>query len=304
MKCGTTTIHHILDQHPRVFIPYEELHFFDADDVLQHPDFNFFRDGRWTSQQLDADPGRFWAWYKNKFDGAKSAQLLGEDSTTYLASRLAHRRLAKQRVTPKIIACLRNPVDRAYSHYWHLVKTGRCGHSFEDLLRVAPAKLLTRSLYKSQLEHLLRYIPRERVHVMLLEDFVADKRNQVQQLVEFLGLSFDELPESSLETRSNPAALPKHVGLQLTFSRVATSTRFLRYSKKLPNQAPKPRWTSRALARVHRQINPIVERRPPSMLPATRERLESYFIRELAGLDDVVGRPVMQTWFPGRSVSV
>ena len=101
MKSGTSTVHAILAQHPRVFIPDPELHFFDADDLLQHPDFNFFRDGSWTSQQLESDPERFWAWYAAHFADAKPDQLLGEDSTTYLASPLAHRRLARQPTAPK-----------------------------------------------------------------------------------------------------------------------------------------------------------------------------------------------------------
>ena len=41
-KSATTTLHTILNKHPDVFIPNGELHFFDMDDIFEHPDFNEF----------------------------------------------------------------------------------------------------------------------------------------------------------------------------------------------------------------------------------------------------------------------
>lgn len=46
MKSGTTTVHGILNRHPQIFIPDPEIHFFDIDDVLQHPDYFCFQ-GEW-----------------------------------------------------------------------------------------------------------------------------------------------------------------------------------------------------------------------------------------------------------------
>jgi hypothetical protein len=182
-----------------------------------------------------------------------------------------------------------------------MVKTGRCGLTFEELLRVSPATVLDRSRYESQLRHLLQCIARERVHVMLLEEFVRDKETQMRRLLEFLQLPFDDLPAGSLETRANPARLPKYVGLQRLLARAVTSTQFIRYAKCLPNPAPSPQTLSKVLVRAHRKLNPLIERRPPELLPATRKRLEDYFLRELEGLDEVIGRPVMQEWFPVRA---
>ena len=46
MKSGTTTLHNILNEHPDVFIPDSEIHFFDMDDVIEHPEFNYFINGK------------------------------------------------------------------------------------------------------------------------------------------------------------------------------------------------------------------------------------------------------------------
>ena len=47
MKCGTTTVHGILNSHPDIGIPNTEINFFDIDDTLEHSDFIFHADGRW-----------------------------------------------------------------------------------------------------------------------------------------------------------------------------------------------------------------------------------------------------------------
>ena len=48
MKSGTTTLHDMLNTHPDVFIPKGELHFFDHDDIFQHPNFNIYKKSFWN----------------------------------------------------------------------------------------------------------------------------------------------------------------------------------------------------------------------------------------------------------------
>ena len=127
MKSGTTTLHHILNQHQNVFIPDRELGFFGIDNLVQHPDYSYF-DGRiWYTQLIDDDPLHFWSWYSSHFNDALERRVVGGDSTTYLASEVAATRIGLQNKPIKLVVMLRNPTARAYSDYWHRVRL-RQGH--------------------------------------------------------------------------------------------------------------------------------------------------------------------------------
>ena len=95
MKSGTSTLHQILGSHPKIYIPKEEIHFFDIDNLIQHSDFNFYieREDKWTYQTMKYNSEKMWDWYSKKFEGNNN-YLKGEVSTTYLASRIAAERIS------------------------------------------------------------------------------------------------------------------------------------------------------------------------------------------------------------------
>jgi hypothetical protein len=84
MKSGTSTLHAILDKHPKIFMPSYEIGFFDIDNILVHNDFNFYVESKWVNQSMDKNPKLMWDWYHSKFREGESL-VKGEDSTTYLA---------------------------------------------------------------------------------------------------------------------------------------------------------------------------------------------------------------------------
>ena len=120
-KCGTTSLHFILAQNPAVGIPEDEVHFFDADDPIGHPDFLFGRPG--GLDWYDPCPGNVesLAWYASRFADFTDKPMIGEDSTIYLQSEVAAARIAETLPEVRLIFMLRDPVKRAYSQYWHLV---------------------------------------------------------------------------------------------------------------------------------------------------------------------------------------
>ncbi len=79
----------------------------------------------------------------------------GEGSSIYLASRIA-----LQNKEIKLNFLLRNPTKRAYSQYYHMLRTGRSTHTFEDTLKYNPVSVLERSLYKDHLEPYYKNIPK------------------------------------------------------------------------------------------------------------------------------------------------
>src|SRR5262245_10285732 len=97
-KAGTTWLAKCLGEHPDVFMPgAKELVFFDYGD-FEH--------------RLDD--------YQAHFQGVRSESAVGEFTTRYMASELPAPRIQRMIPGARLIACLRNPADQIYSHYWHL----------------------------------------------------------------------------------------------------------------------------------------------------------------------------------------
>ncbi|WP_259082583.1 sulfotransferase [Salinibacter ruber] len=117
MKCGTSSMHAILSSREDVFIPEGEVHFFTLGDPIQSPETVKFDPERTVFNLNDEKKVE---WYRSFFEGADSDQLIGEDSTTYLSSRVAPERIRELLPDVKLIFMLRNPVDRSLSHYRHL----------------------------------------------------------------------------------------------------------------------------------------------------------------------------------------
>ena len=103
-KSGTTTLHWRLKEHPQVFIPDfpQEIHFFD--DAK-----NFERGLRW---------------YEGLFAGWKGQRAVGQTSPLYLYAPEVPERIHAVLPDARFVFILRDPVDRAYAHYWHSVKKG------------------------------------------------------------------------------------------------------------------------------------------------------------------------------------
>ncbi|MFT6985524.1 MAG: hypothetical protein ACJAT7_001334 [Psychromonas sp.] len=297
MKSGTTTLHGMLNQHPDVFIPEKELHFFDRDNIIQHPDFNQFSGGQWSSHQ----PKDYWAWYNQQFSLANPQQLVGEDSTTYLASPLAAKRIALQHKAIKLVIMLRQPSRRAFSQYWHLVRSNRMPYRFEDCIKLNPHSVLNRSLYTLQIQQYLKYIPRENIHFVIFEEFIADKAKVLKGVCEHIGVDDKKLPATAINLHENATTYPKFYALQLLKNSLFPQAGNINYDQhfehSLSHKIKFRNTIYRLINGVHRKINPLVTKKPKEMEVATKEFLDKYFINELEGLNELIGRDVLSLWF-------
>jgi hypothetical protein len=177
MKSGTSSMHAMLAQHPDIFIPTEEIGFFDIDNIIEHYDFSFYdkKSRQWTTQDMNTNTKLLWDWYSSKFEMG-AGKILGEDSTSYLTSKFAAQRIGYQDKEIKLIFMLRQPSKRAYSNYHHLIRSGIIAHSFEDVLQYHPNLVLRRSLYKDQLEAYYRFIPKENIKIVVFEDLIENSK--------------------------------------------------------------------------------------------------------------------------------
>ncbi len=309
MKSGTSTLHRILERHPRIFIPNNEIHFFDIDNILAHSDFNSFdrKDLTWKSQSMEKDAKKMWDWYLSKFQGKKDF-IKGEDSTTYLESSIAAKRLALQDKQIKLIFILRHPVDRAYSNYWHLLRSGRAMFDFEDTLRYNPCSVLNRSLYMDQLRSYYDYFPRERIKIILFEDLKRFPKETIKGVSKYLNIDFNEFPEKAFGTHYNRSARPKSVKLQILKNRYFRAWGNSHYKNNLPYSLMGDdksifKFAGNFLHKVYSRLNSSSEFEIPQINNDSRQLLNDYFHRELTGIDDLTGEDIFNRWFDTKGIS-
>ncbi|MCF8241113.1 MAG: sulfotransferase [Melioribacteraceae bacterium] len=303
MKSGTSTLHSILNEHPNVFIPKNEINFFDIDNILQHSDFNYYYRSidKWINQSMNSFPTELWSWYSQHFEG-KNDLVIGEDSTTYLASKLAAKRISIQKKKIKLVFTLRQPTERAYSQYWHMLRSGRATHSFESTLKFNPETVINRSLYLDQLKWYFEFLEKDQIMVIIFEEFLKDKNKIIFELCSFLNLDFNLFPEDAKNIHSNPAMMPVFPKLQGLKNKLFRSLGNQRYINYLPLKSESygkfGTLIPKVIEKAHNTVfNPRISMKPPKMRESTRNFLNEYFISELNGLDELLERDVLSFWF-------
>jgi Sulfotransferase family len=303
MKCGTTSLHYILNSHPHVFVPRQEIHFFDLDDLIQHPDFFFFNGRRWYYPSFSKKNREYWDWYSAFFAGANEEQLLGEDSTCYLASEVAPERISNVDKEIKIIIMLRDPADRAYSHYWHLVRTGRATLSFEETIQIQPGSILTRSLYEKQVRNYLRFIPRERIYFVIFEEFIRNIDATTRKVCDFLGVDGNLVNLSQGNSHANAGRWPKYTNLRLWRNRILRQKAKFNYQHHLvdvPDGNDRPSALITFADKIHSTLNPFVKDKRAKMCKDTRMMLDDYFSTQNAGLSKLLDINLDERWYRSR----
>jgi Sulfotransferase domain len=196
---------------------------------------------------------------------------------------------------------LRHPSKRAYSNYFHLVRSGIVGHSFEDVLQFHPNLVLRRSLYKDQLESYYKFIPKENIKVVIFEDLIENPKTVMNEVCSFLNLDVGVLDPTVFEIHSNRGKLPwssrVHRLKNLFFRRYGNSFYLKTLPIKAPGNAIKRAFIPKVTNRIHGILNPLRDQKASKMNPGTQEFLDDYFKKELDGLDELVGAEVLSKWF-------
>ncbi|MGP8034296.1 MAG: sulfotransferase family protein [Steroidobacteraceae bacterium] len=195
MKSGTTYLSELLGAHPAIFMstPKEPCHFVDGE-ALRRVWPHMWRCGYWRS--LDR--------YLSLFAAAGSAAVVAEASTLYTHAPLVNgvaQRILSFNPEARFLYIMRDPVDRAISHYWHRVRWWGERRSMLDAIRSDP-QYLDVSYYARQLREYLRYAGRDRVYALTYESLLADPPNQLSSVYTWLKVNPLFRP-SKLGTRAN-----------------------------------------------------------------------------------------------------
>lgn len=270
MRCGSTTLWDLLSRHPRIFVPDEkELHFFNA-----RPD-----------KPLSL------AEYARCFARAERGQLVGEATPNYLFDEEASARIHRIVPEARLIAILRDPVRRAWSHYWHNVRRGREPLSFERGLAAEPERIAgnlvsrlqfsyaSRGHYVRSLQRYADRFGRDRLCVVLLEELSSQREVIMRGVFAHLGLH-DEWPAlGSGPAQRNRADFPR-------WPRLDRATRGLR---RIAVEAPA--WVGAPLLALGRLSRPLrTYSGQPRMNPDQQRKLRDVFADSDAELTRWLGR--------------
>lgn len=199
-KGGTSSLHGYLSQHPRLQpADVKEVHFFDGG---LHPRWDKYVEGERLYRSYFGWRGRLNSQGRQSF----------EASPCYMFNPLAPSRMAAMVPDAKLIVLLRDPVERAISHYFHERRRGREAlpilEAFQaETDRLAPVhasgnykdvhwinfSYVARGLYAEQLDRVFTHYPRERVLILESSDFYAETKQTLAQIFDFLGLENTDL---------------------------------------------------------------------------------------------------------------
>jgi hypothetical protein len=206
-KCGTTSLHDYLDQHPQIFLPAHKEPLYFARDLDVPPEWCVRDDRRYVELFAKADA---------------SAERLGEASVWYLFSKTAAAEIHAFDPNAKIIIMLRDPIDAMYSLHGQFL--WNCNDDILDFelalaaqadrragRRIPPEAHIPAALQYTDVmtfyPQVMRYIEtfgRENVHVILFDDFATDTAGEYRKVLQFLGVDPDFAPEFSIVNAAKP----------------------------------------------------------------------------------------------------
>jgi hypothetical protein len=260
-KSGSTSLRAFLgDQKDEIFILNRELHFWNRD--------GHYQDGAGLNG------------YLANFAEAKPHQIKGEKSPSYLVSQEAPGRIHKHFPEIKIIAILRNPIDRAYSAYWHGRRVGAIETTtpFGQAVRnykVNQGKpygdMVTPGFYSQQIARYLNFFPLEQLHIISFESTLNQSSDELHGVLKFL------LPHSAIANQESQLAFPKR--------NVARASRFPKlneaiFKSKLISYSTKSKISKKSL----------VDLKVPEMLEADRSFLQEIYAGENQALQSILGK--------------
>lgn len=287
-KSGTTSLYHYLNQHAQIYMsPMKETNFF-AYEGKQHLHFPGY--GPPPQTLLDSITDR--AAYEAQFTGVRQEKALGEASVLYLYHEEAPGRIQRTIPSAKLIAVLRHPADRAYSHYLHLIRDGR--EPLTDFAAALAAEPERRAagwswdyyyrdmgFYGAQLERYYNLFDPAQIKVFLYDDLKRDATSLVQEILRFLGVSDDFRPDVSF--RHNVSGVPQNEAIHGLLHRPNLLKRIVRpFIPERLRRRVVTRLRDQALAK-------------PEMAPAVRQDLIAGYREDILHLQRLIDRD-LSSW--------
>ncbi|MGF1573716.1 MAG: sulfotransferase domain-containing protein [Sumerlaeia bacterium] len=268
-KCGTTAFHDFFDQHPDIFTcKTKENHLFLGN-----------LDGPMGVEALGA--------YSEFFRAGSEKKIRVESCVWYLYNEQSGRKIRELIPQAKLLAFIRQPVERAYSMHSMNRRLGfeqiesfaealaqeplRAAHGCEQYLRY-----IDTGYYAQQLKRYYSLFPREQIKVVLFEDLKTQGEEILQELYDFMGLERMELVNT--QKQINVTKVPKNESLY----------RYIRNSGAAGQTIKKMLPTS-----IRNSLESLFLEQIPKLNPERRlELTKKYYHDEILELQELLGRPL------------
>jgi hypothetical protein len=133
-------------------------------------------------------------WYNSFFADYNGEKAVGEATVEYMVNENSAKRIKNDLPNAKFIFILRNPYERANSHYWHRIKKRNISKnlSFKKLISSGEDSFPIRyGLYYTHLKRFLNVFPKEQIKILMLEDLKRDRERVFKEIFKFLEVNPD-----------------------------------------------------------------------------------------------------------------
>ena len=276
-KAGTTSLYRYLRSHPDIYLsPIKEPKYF------AFPETRPFFVGP-DSNRRNQDPTIIWKLeeYRQLFDGRTYQAAAGEVSPQYIYCECSPGSIRKLIPDAKLIAILRDPTDRAFSHFCHSRRDGREPLSnFAAALAAEDKRIAAgwwfnfhyrnRGYYAKQLKRYLELFPREQILVLLYDDMVSNCPALLRKICAFLGVD-ENFEFDTTEHHNVTYGIPRSISFNRFLNSVGPTKRFIRtllpadfrlsafHKFTAINLGPKPRLDPEVRRQLVAEFKPDIE---------------------------------------------
>ena len=277
-RSATTALYYLLIQHPQIFLPaIKETRFFTQDFEKGLP------------------------WYEQKhYANVKDEIAIGDISPVYLVDDRCPKRIHDALGTDiKLIFMLRNPVERAYSHFCMLQSHNFEELPFEEAIAIDEDDRIEKSLkhyhhkygfqylkessYSHWIQSYLEHFKKEQMKFVIFEEFTTDTKPHLSEILEFLEINGNHVFEYDVYKN------PKTVSGSSKINQVFYGNALLKKTRDFIQS--KTSWkTQSLLKKLKNKFLSDRNSKNESMNEATRDQLYNYFEDEIRRLEPLIGK--------------
>lgn len=268
VKAGTTWLTKTLSQHPYVYIPpQKEIHYFNK---------------KFDSGLINTHCDKPLSWYAEHFRAAQPHQLTGEITPSYLWNNSAHA-IYEHNPDVKLIAILRNPIDRAFSHYLYFTQKGHIyNKTFEQALE--DGHVIAIGKYYEQLKDYFTLFPRKNILILLHED-LRKPAHTMRTIERFLGIpphTYTDINARRNVTRQTKLPIINRI-------MAVTRTKLRKHNMHRTKKFLQITGIHQLIRCIYR-LNSAPFKEKPRMNPQTRKTLRNTYQSDITQLETLINR--------------